>query len=52
VDSGAAAGTIESGMTHITGQDRDQMLLLPEASARTVLRARLSDGAICMPIRS
>jgi hypothetical protein len=31
VDSGAGAGAIESGVTHITGHDRDQMLLLPES---------------------
>jgi hypothetical protein len=31
VDSGAGARAIESGMTHITGHDHDQMLLLPEA---------------------
>jgi transposase len=31
VDSAAAVGAIESSMTHITGDDRRQTLLLPEA---------------------
>jgi hypothetical protein len=31
MDSSAGACAIESGMTHITGHDRCQMLLLPEA---------------------
>jgi hypothetical protein len=30
VDSGAAVGAIESSMTHLTGHDRRQTLLLPE----------------------
>ena len=30
VDSGAAAGAISLGMTHIAGHDRSQTLLLPE----------------------
>src|ERR1700730_6081414 len=31
VDSGAALGAVESSMTHISGHDRSQMFLLPEA---------------------
>jgi transposase len=31
VDSGAGARAVESGMTHILGHDRSQLLLLPEA---------------------
>ena len=30
-DSRAVADTVEFGMTYITGHDRSQMLLLPEA---------------------
>src|ERR1019366_10718924 len=31
VDSAAALGAVESSMTHISGHDRSQMFLLPEA---------------------
>jgi hypothetical protein len=30
-DSAAAYGAVESSMTHISGHDRSQMFLLPEA---------------------
>ena len=30
-DSRVVCGTVESGMTHILGHDRSQLLLLPEA---------------------
>src|SRR3984893_15747571 len=33
VDSAAALGAVESSMTHISGHDRSQMFLLPEAVA-------------------
>jgi hypothetical protein len=50
VDSDVGAGAIESGMTHIAGHDRDQMLLLPKAvddyvaAATTVSTARILHG--------
>src|SRR5216684_1687754 len=31
MDSGAACDAVESGMTHISGHDRSQTLLLPES---------------------